>query len=111
MKDTTKSSRKRPPGRNPEESDMRCIALATNLAEEQLEKGTASSQVITHYLKLGSSRAQLETERLKLENELLKAKTESLRSQKRTEELFADAISAFKKYQGVDEPESDVYDE
>lgn len=101
-KSTEKSSKKLPHGHTPEESEMRCVALATNLAEQQLQNGTASSQVITHYLKLGSSRAQLETEKLRLENELMKAKTEALQSQKRTEELFSEAIKAMTHYAGED---------
>lgn len=34
------------------------ISLAVQCAEKQLRDGTASSQVITHYLKLGSSKEQ-----------------------------------------------------
>ena len=54
------------------------IALAVDLAEKQLMEGTASSQVITHFLKLGSSKAELEREKLAMENELIRAKTESI---------------------------------
>lgn len=101
-KSVKKSDKKVPHGRTPEESEMRCIGYATSLAEEQLRNGTASSQVITHYLKLGSSRAQLETEKIRLENELMKAKTEALQSQKRTEEMFSEAIKAMTHYKGED---------
>lgn len=81
------------------------IALAVDLAEKQLEEGTASSQVITHYLKLATTRERLEKEKLKAENELLKAKTESLQSASRLEELYKNAVSAMRSYQGIDPDE------
>jgi cell division protein FtsB len=79
------------------------IALAVNAAEEQLMNGTASSQVITHYLKLGSTKTRLENEKLQAENDLLKAKIEALNSQKRTEELYAEALKAMRDYSGMGE--------
>ena len=87
---------------DPEARENQLIAAAINLAEQQLLDGTASSQVITHYLKLGTMREKLERERLEKENELLKAKTEAIQSAKRVEELYAQALSAMKSYQGVD---------
>ena len=83
------------------------ISLAVDLAERQLEEGTASSQVITHFLKLGSSKERLEREKLEEENKLLRAKTESLQSQKRVEELYAEALTAMRRYSGQGEPEND----
>jgi hypothetical protein len=76
------------------------ISLAVDLAERQLLDGTASSQVITHYLKLGTQRELLERQRLEHENKLLIAKTEALESAKRMEELYANAIEAMKRYGG-----------
>ena len=73
------------PALTPESRENQLIALAVNLAEQQLRDGTASSQVITHYLKLGSTKADLEREKLKRENELLRAKTENLESTKHIE--------------------------
>lgn len=63
-------------------------------------EGTASSQVITHYLKLGSTKERLEKEKLEKENELLKAKTEALQSTKKMEELYGEAIKAMQMYSG-----------
>lgn len=80
------------------------INLADQLAERQLREGTASAQVITHYLKLGSSRERLEQEKLSLETELVKAKTEQIAGQQRQEELFAEAIKAMRAYQGGSSP-------
>ena len=76
------------------------ISLAIDLAEKQLLEGTASSSVITHYLKLGTTRERLEKEKLQKENELLRAKTEVLESTKRVEELYTNALNAMKIYKG-----------
>lgn len=76
------------------------IHLADKLAEKQLREGSASAQVITHFLKLGSSREKLEQEKLALETELVKAKTEAISNQAKSEELFANAIIAMRSYQG-----------
>jgi len=76
------------------------VALAVDRAEQQLRDGTASAQVITHYLKLGSTREKLEQERLRRENELLEAKREALASAARVEELISDALTAMRTYTG-----------
>lgn len=92
--------KRRPPARTPEARENQMIAYATDLAEKQLRDGTASSQVITHYLKLGSTKERLEKEMLLHEIELKKAKTESIQSGKRVEELFDKAILAMRTYSG-----------
>ncbi len=76
------------------------ISLASDLAEKQLREGTASSQVITHYLKLGTAKEKLERDKLQHENELLKAKTKAIESAERMEELYSEAIEAMKRYGG-----------
>ncbi len=83
------------------------VDLAVAMAEEQLRKGTASAQVLTHFLRLGTVRAQLEAEKIKHENLLLQAKTDAILSSQRMEELYSKALSAMKKYQGVDDSEED----
>lgn len=88
------------PALTPEARENQMIALAVNLAEKQLQEGTASSQVITHYLKLGSTKYQLENEKLREENKLLVAKTEALQSEKRVEELYSKALNAMRDYAG-----------
>ena len=97
------------PALTPEARENQLIYLATELAEQQLRDGTASSQVITHYLKLGSTKERIEKEILEKQKELITAKTESLQSTKRVEELYKDAIAAMRKYSGHggsdDEPE------
>lgn len=94
------SPKKMRPALTPEARENQLIYLATNLAEQQLRDGTASSQVITHYLKLGSSKEKIEKEILEKQKELITAKTESLQSAKRIEELYSNAISAMRKYSG-----------
>lgn len=92
------------PGRRPattvEGRENQLISKAIDLAEKQLTDGTASAQVISHYLKLGSTREQLEQERLSQENELLKARVEQLASAKRVEELYEAALNAMRTYAG-----------
>lgn len=99
--------KRKPPAMTPEARENQLIALAVDLAEKQLSEGTASAQVITHYLKLGTTKESLEKEKLARENELLKAKTESLQSQKNIEELYTNALNAMKSYSGFGESISD----
>jgi hypothetical protein len=91
---------RRKPATTPEARENQMISLATDLAERQIREGTASSQVISHFLKLGSSREQLEQQRLEHENELTRVKIEQIESQKHIEELYADAIEAMRSYAG-----------
>lgn len=83
------------------------IALAVDLAEQQLRNGTASSQVITHYLKLGSTKEKLEKEILEKQKDLISAKTESLQAAKRIEELFENAREALAIYNGRTEADDE----
>ena len=94
------STPRRPPATTPEARENQLVALAVDLAEKQLADGTASSQVISHYLKLGSSREKLEQERLTHENGFLQAKIEAMASAKRVEELYEAALGAMKSYAG-----------
>ena len=101
-KDTKETHPKRRPATTPEARENQLIALAVDLTEKQLREGTASSQVISHYLKLGSSREKLEQERLKKENHLLEVKAEAMASAKRVEELYGKALNAMRAYAGQD---------
>lgn len=91
----------------PEGEESRLVSLAYNLAEKRLMEGTASSQEVTHFLKLGSRKEILEREKLEEENRLLRAKTETLQSQRQTEELYKNAINAFRWYAGQGDPDED----
>lgn len=94
------SSKRIRPALTPEARENQLISLAVDLAEKQLLEGTASSQVITHYLKLGSSREKLEQERLKEENNLARAKVRAIDSTDEIKDLYKDAINAFRIYSG-----------
>lgn len=102
------ASERRAPALTPEARENEMITYAIDLAEKQLREGTASSAVITHYLKLGSSKEKLEREKLQKENELLRAKTEALQSQRRIEELYVDALKAMKLYSGEETDDEEI---
>ena len=106
---TAEQPRKIRPAIDPEIRELQMISLAVDLAEKQLMDGTASSQVITHYLKLGSSKERIEKEILERQKELITAKTESIKSQKRVEELYTEALKAMRIYNGQGTP--DDYDD
>lgn len=99
--------RKRPPALTIEGRENELINHAIKLAEKQLIAGTASAQVITHYLKLGSTLAELEKEKLVKENALLTAKAEALISSKTTEALYKSAIEAMRSYSGISNADTD----
>ena len=101
---------RRKPATTPEARENQLVSAAIDLAERQIREGTASSQVITHFLKLGSSRERLEQLRLDHENALLEVKKEQIESQQRIEELYVDAIRAMRSYAG-DMPQTEGYDE
>lgn len=110
-KSTSTTSNRRRPGLTPAARENQLIADAMDLAEKQIREGTASSQIITHFLKLATTKMELEKEKLKNENELLIAKRESLQSSQHSEELYNNAIEAMRRYsgQGVSEEDYDEY--
>ena len=101
------SKPRRPPARTPDARERQLIAAAVDLAERQLADGTASAQVISHYLKLGSSRERLEQERLEGEVDLIRAKRDNMVSAARVEELYGEAINAMRAYSGQAPLDSD----
>lgn len=102
---------RRPPATTPEQRERQLIAQANDLAERQIRQGTASAAVITHFLKLGSTREKLERERLERENELLRAKVDQLASAKNVEQLYSEALQAMRAYSGQSIDEEDDYDD
>lgn len=99
--------RKTRPALTPEAREAQMISLATDCAEQQMRDGTASSQVIVHYLRLGTQKSKLELEKLKRETELLSAKTTAIQSQEKIEQLYQDAMNAMKSYSGQDADHND----
>lgn len=100
MKKSSETKRKMRPALSPEARENQLISLAVDLAEKQLMEGTASSQVITHYLKLGSTKEKIEQEILKEQKKLIEAKTQALQTAKRIEELYTNALDAMRSYSG-----------
>ena len=100
------------PALTPESREDQLVALAINLAEKQLLEGTASAQVISHFLKIGSTKERIEKEILEEQKDLIKAKTEALKSEKRVEELYEEALNAMRRYSGqvVDEEREEEED-
>lgn len=99
------------PALTPEARENQLISLAIDRAEQQLLDGTATSQVIVHFLKLGSSKDRLEKEKLETENQLLRKKISKIDSEERIDELYREAIKAMQTYSGhpsmPDEEDSD----
>ena len=107
MAKAARSSEKVPKSRaalTPEAREKQLIALAIDVAEEQMRNGTASSQVISHFLKLGSTRAQIEKELLEKQRDLAAAKAEAIESSAKMEDLY---LKAMKSYQGQEDEEDE----
>ena len=94
-----------PPAQTMEARENQLTALAVDLAEQQLRDGTASPSIITHYLKLASTRQQLEIEKLRSETEFLKAKAEAVQASQLSAELYSNAIEAMRRYSGASSEE------
>ena len=102
---SSKSSRKMRPALSPEAEENQMISLAMDLAKQQLQDGTASSQLITEFVKRGSTKARIEQEILEKQKELIEAKTQSLQSAQRIEELYENALDAMRNYSGQNNSE------
>ena len=100
-------SPKRPPARTPEARERQLAGLAMDLAEKQLREGKASSQVITHFLQIASTKEEVKQDILREKRELIKAQTDSLKAAKRVEELYMNALDAMKTYTGNRRKEED----
>lgn len=99
------------PGTTVEMRENQLVGMTIDLAARQIKAGTASSQVMTHFLKIGSTKERLEKEKLKQENALLKAKTESLQSAKEIKALYVNALDAMRAYSGNGKIKVKVQDE
>ena len=107
--DSNEPPKSLPPALTLEGRENQLIAAAYDLAERRILEGTASSQELTYFLKMGSSKAVLERDKLREENKLLRAKTEQLKAQVNNEALLERALKAFRSYRGEDEDEDDEY--
>lgn len=104
------SRRARRPAATEEGREQQLVSLAYDFAEKQMLEGTASSQIVAHFLKMGSTRERLERDRLIRENELLQAKVQQLANASKSEEMYAEALRAMRRYQGQEEEEAYDYD-
>lgn len=102
---SSESSRKMRPALSPEAEENQMISLAMDLAKQQLQDGTASSQLITEFVKRGSTKARIEQEILEKQKDLIEAKTQSLQSAQRIEELYENALDAMRNYSGQNNSE------
>ena len=93
------------PALTPEARENQLISLAFDRAEQQLIDGTASSQVITHFLKLATVKAELEKEKLIAENEVLRAKAKAIESAEEVKVLYENALKAMRNYAGYGDPD------
>lgn len=96
-----------PPAQSLEQKEEQMVLLSMERAEQQIRDGTASSQVLTHYLKIGSTKEKLEKQILNEQKKLIVAKTEQIESQKKVEELYANAINAFMRYSPSEDDDID----
>ena len=97
------SEKKIRPALSPEAREKQLINLAVDLAEQQLLDGTASSQVITHFLKLGTTVAELEKEKLRIENKKTEAQIKSIENADEMKDVYEKALKAMRNYQGYGE--------
>ncbi len=98
---TPLATKKRKAARTPDARENQLISLAYDLAEQRLLNGTASSAEVVQLMKWGSKQSRLEQELNETKIELMKAKKEAIESSKRFEEMFQEAMGAFRRYNGI----------
>lgn len=110
--DELPAPRRRSRAKTPEERESMLVSMSMDRIEQQIADGTVSSQVLTHFAKLGSSRERLEQERLRNENDVLRKKVETMEAAVDVKNLMEDALAAFRGYSGgqgefIDEEDDD----
>lgn len=110
-KKVTKKKLHKAPAKTLDAREKQLVQLSVEEVAKRIKAGTATSQLLLHYLKMGSVTEELAREKIRNENILLKAKTDALASQKRVEELYAEALSAMREYSGQKKPDEDTYDD
>lgn len=98
--DTSDTKKKIKPALTPEARESRMISLAMDRAEEALLNGTASNSMILHFLKLGSMKEQRELEKLEADTDLAKTKVKTLEAAQKADEMYVNALNAFRSYSG-----------
>lgn len=95
-----KSVTRLPRARTPEAREAQLSAMAYDLAEKQIREGTASSQVVVHFLKVGSTREKVELQKQKQETLLVEAKVKDLANVEEMKKLYVEAMDAMRGYAG-----------
>lgn len=99
------------PAMNLEDQEDQLVSLAVDLAMKRLREGTASNQLISEIIKLGTVKERLSREKLQRENDMLRAKTEAIEASRRNAELYENAINAMRVYSGFSEEEDDEFED
>lgn len=102
---------RRPPATTPEGRQNQMVDLAYSEAERMMRAGNAPAQIISQFLKLGTTREKAEQDKLAQENALLRAKIENLASAARIEEKYDAAIAAMRSYSGADDDDDEYIPE
>lgn len=102
--------KKQEPAKTVEGRENQLINLAVNLAEEKLKNGTASSQIICTLLNLATTKARLELEKIRSDVQVAEARVKQIQDQETSKDLYAQALQAFRSYQGAS-MEEDYEDE
>lgn len=97
------------PALTPEARENQMISLSIDLAEQRLLDGTAATPIIVHFLKLASTKAQVEKELLEKQRDLAAAKADSIKSQKKIDELYLEAMNAMRSYSGQEDDSDEEY--
>lgn len=100
-----------PPARSEEEAEKRAIGIAMDVAVDLMRTGKASSQIITHFLKLGSQKEQAELRKIEKEIEVLESKKQAFESAKDQDKRFQEVMQAMAEYSGKDSEWEVVDDE
>lgn len=104
-----KSSRRSPPARTPEARENQLINLAYNEAEKRIRDGSATSQLLTFFLNLATSKTELENEKLRSDLKVAEAKIKQIESSEDIKELYGKALEAMRSYSGYEE--ENVFDD
>lgn len=102
---SSKQDKKRRPALDPKAREDQLISLANDVAEQQMLDGTVSSQVLTHYLKLGTAKAKLELKLLEKEEALIDAKINKMESEETSDKMYQEVLEALKIYNGMGDPD------
>lgn len=100
-------SQRFPPARSPEAREAQLASLAYDVVEERMRKGTASSQELVYFLRVGSTREKKELEQLKQTTMLTEAKVKEIANAEEMKKLYMEAMDAMRGYAGHGEGADD----